>query len=214
MQVLQVIGSLGADAKIVDNNGKPFISFNVADTERWTDEAGEKHERTSWIQCAYNGDTKTPIFAYLKKGTKVYVSGRQRTRVYSSEKERRMVAGVSLSVNHIELVGGNNDDVPRRLINPDTAELIPVYKAYYIAQTDLPRLSGRSSLVDNSGNAYNVAPEGWVTANQPQPQQQQQVEAEPAETTTGQATDVANDAPFTGDDTELQQKTSTKRTKK
>ena len=212
MQILQVIGNLGADAKIVDNGGRPFISFNVADTERWKDESGQDHERTTWISCAYNGDASTPVFPYLKKGTKVYVSGRQRTRVYSSEKERRMIAGVNLSVNHIELVGGNSDEIPRRLIVGETAEILPVYKAYYVTQEDMKKMRS-NVLLDADGKQYAVAEQGWVTA-------MAQQEAAPAEQTTQQAEEQASqtteqaDQPFTGEDTELQNKVSSRGKKK
>ena len=131
MQLYSLIGNLGADAKIVDNNGKPFISFNVADTDRWKDEDGNIHESTTWVQCTLNGGVaENKVFEYLKAGTKVFVVGRMRTRVYSSEKERRMVAGVNLYVMQVELVGGSSDEVPRKLIDPKDATIHNVYKAY------------------------------------------------------------------------------------
>lgn len=162
MQLLQLIGNLGADAKVVDNNGRPFISFNVADTERWKDENNVDHEKTQWVSCAYNGGLDAPILPYLKAGTKVFVMGRQRTRVYSSEKERRMVAGINLSVTHIELVGGQVDDVPRRLVTP-TGEIINVYKAFYIAQNDLEKLPDSRLLTDTKGNLFAIDKVGFVT---------------------------------------------------
>lgn len=192
MQLYSLIGNLGADAKIVDNNGKPFISFNVADTDRWKDEAGNIHESTTWVQCTLNGGaTENKVFEYLKAGTKVFVMGRMKTRVYSSEKERRMVAGVNLYVMQVELVGGSSDEVPRKLIDPQNATIHDVFKAYYVRQEELATMS--KQLVDKAGQLYNVNEYGFVV-----PVRTEQVQAEPA--TQAENEPATTDAPFTGDD--------------
>lgn len=192
MQLYSLIGNLGADAKIVDNNGKPFISFNVADTDRWKDEGGNIHESTTWVQCTLNGGAaENKVFEYLKAGTKVFVMGRMRTRVYSSEKERRMVAGVNLYVMQVELVGGSSDEVPRKLIDPKDATIHNVYKAYYIRQEELATIS--KQLVDKAGQLYDVNEYGFIIPVQTEQNQKEsatQVENEPG----------TNDAPFTGED--------------
>lgn len=192
MQLYSLIGNLGADAKIVDNNGKPFISFNVADTDRWKDEGGNIHESTTWVQCTLNGGAaENKVFEYLKAGTKVFVMGRMRTRVYSSEKERRMVAGVNLYVMQVELVGGSSDEVPRKLIDPKDATVHNVYKAYYVRQEELATMS--KQLVDKAGQLYDVNEYGFilpVQTGQNQEESATQAENEPG----------TNDAPFTGED--------------
>ena len=57
----EVIGNLGADAQIKGENGKQFIAFNVAHTDKWTDEAGQQHEETTWVQCIIN-DTAANVY--------------------------------------------------------------------------------------------------------------------------------------------------------
>lgn len=192
MQLYSLIGNLGADAKIVDNNGKPFISFNVADTDRWKDEGGNIHESTTWVQCTLNGGAaENKVFEFLKAGTKVFVMGRMRTRVYSSEKERRMVAGVNLYVMQIELVGGSSDEVPRKLIDPKDATIHNVYKAYYVRQEELATMS--KQLVDKAGQLYDVNEYGFIVPVQAA--QKVEESAPQAENET-----YTNDAPFTGED--------------
>ena len=192
MQLYSLIGNLGADAKIVDNNGKPFISFNVADTDRWKDEDGNIHESTTWVQCTLNGGAaENKVFEYLKAGTKVFVMGRMRTRVYSSEKERRMVAGVNLYVMQVELVGGSSDEVPRKLIDPKDATIHNVYKAFYVRQEELATMS--KQLVDKAGQLYDVNEYGFIVPVQSEQKVEEsapQDESEPSN----------DDAPFTGDD--------------
>lgn len=192
MQLYSLIGNLGADAKIVDNNGKPFISFNVADTDRWKDEGGNIHESTTWVQCTLNGGAaENKVFEYLKAGTKVFVMGRMRTRVYSSEKERRMVAGVNLYVMQVELVGGSSDEVPRKLIDPKDATIHNVYKAYYVRQEELATMS--KQLVDKAGLLYDVNEYGFIVPVQAG----QKVEESAPQALNENDT---NDAPFTGED--------------
>lgn len=192
MQLYSLIGNLGADAKIVDNNGKPFISFNVADTDRWKDEGGNIHESTTWVQCTLNGGAaENKVFEYLKAGTKVFVMGRMRTRVYSSEKERRMVAGVNLYVMQVELVGGSSDEVPRKLIDPKDATIHNVYKAYYVRQEELATMS--KQLVDKAGQLYDVNEYGFIVPVQAGQKVEESAPQAENETET-------NDAPFTGED--------------
>lgn len=212
MQLLSLIGNLGADAKVVENGGKPFVSFNVANTEKWRSEDGTEHERTDWVSCAYNGEA-TNLLPYLKAGTKVFVQGRVRTRVYSSEKERRMVAGLNLSVTQIELVGGQSEDVPRRLFTHD-GQIIETHKAYYIALADLQSFTD-TVLVDMRGNSYAIDRNaGWITPIVPQnkpaadPQQTQQAQDGQQEP------EVQEDAPFMGDDNPQLVNQTTKRAKK
>ena len=50
-----VIGNLGADAEVKSMNGKEFTTFRVAHSQRWTDEQGQNHEQTQWIDCVMNG---------------------------------------------------------------------------------------------------------------------------------------------------------------
>ena len=139
------------------SNGKPFVSFNVAHTERWQGEDGVKHEQTQWVSCALNGDGGN-LLQYLKKGTTVYAIGRVSTRVFSSEKERRMVAGLNLSINHIELVGGRADDIPSRLVDDD-GMIVQTFKAYYI----IDKKYFKKQLHDVAGQQYDINKDGFVT---------------------------------------------------
>lgn len=165
MLQLTIIGNLGSDAEVKDFNGKKAVCFNVAHTDRWTDDAGTKHETTSWVSCILNGDGGN-LLQYLKRGTTVYAVGEASTRVYSSPKERRMVAGLNLRVNHIELVGGRIDEVPRRLVTPDGL-LVDTFKAYFI-NPDVPKsmgiTDGKTGVLtsENGQTRFSFDSLGWV----------------------------------------------------
>lgn len=159
-----VIGNLGADAQVKNENGKAFVSFSIGHNEKWTDAEGNTKEATQWISCALNGDGGK-LLPYLKKGKAVYVEGRTTLRVFSSEKLRKMVAGVNISVDHIELLGGNTDEVPRLLATSD-GELQTVNKAYYIADDVAKQILGKekvANLFASDGRVFTLVKGGWVS---------------------------------------------------
>lgn len=181
---IEVIGNLGADAQIKGENGRQFISFNVAHTDTWTDDAGQKHEQTQWVSCIIN-DVESKVRQYLVKGKTVFVRGDARLRVFSSEKERRMVAGVTVNVREIELIGGSTRDVPRQLYDKD-GFFLNIYEAYYID----PTIKNKpAELFDRQMNVYNVDKNGYVT-------KVQQATAEAQQEDNMQQNFDENDKPF------------------
>ena len=103
---VEIIGNLGADAQLQQVNGNKFVSFRVANTDKWTDKTtGEISKSTQWISCTMNGDGGG-ITPFLKKGTKVFVRGNATFVMYSSAKTHKMEVGVNLFVREIELCGG------------------------------------------------------------------------------------------------------------
>lgn len=97
-----VIGHLGADAVVQNANGKEFVSFRVAHTERFTDTSGQTSEQTTWIDCVMNGRPK--VVEYLRKGTMVYCSGAATLRLYDSAKYHCKMAGVQCRVLALQLL--------------------------------------------------------------------------------------------------------------
>lgn len=169
MLQFQAIGNLGADAKVVNENGKQFVSFNVGHNDRWRGQDGVDHESTTWISCALNGDGGR-LLPFLKKGRLVFVEGKGSARVYSSEKARGMVAGLNIMVDRIELVGAAPDEVPRQLFDNDG--VVHQTKRFFWADRSI-MIQGRKDkgepieLHAADGTIYIVDPNGIVNqANQ------------------------------------------------
>lgn len=82
----QVIGNLGADPKVsaINNGQSKVASFSVATTERgFTTQAGvQVPDRTEWHNVVCFGRLADVVASYLRRGAKVYVEGRMRTRTY------------------------------------------------------------------------------------------------------------------------------------
>lgn len=170
-----ICGNLGADAEFKNEQGHEFVKFNVADTRKWTGSDNVEHEETTWVSCIINGKAEN-LMPYLKKGVKVLVMGQSSVRVYSSEKFRRMVAGINLRVDRLELVGGQSELVPRRLVTSE-GEIVETFKAYFVKQ-DVAQKQGATIdknviILDERNNTYVLAATGQVW-----PMQQQSVSDE------------------------------------
>lgn len=157
-----VCGNLGADAELSSVNGRDFVLFNVADSRRVKREDGSEQEETVWVSCIMNGKQES-LLPYLKRGQKVLVMGRSSVRVYSSEKYRRMVAGINLSVDRVELVGASPDVVPKRLIRSDGL-MVDTFKAYFVKPDCVAGMPEGSTITmqDERGKLYSVNHLGQV----------------------------------------------------
>lgn len=154
MLKLTVIGNLGSDAELRKESGQPFVSMSIAHTEKRKDAQGVEHESTQWISATLNGDGGN-LLPYLKKGTRVYAYGDVATRLFHSEKDRMMKAGLNLFIRNIELVGAAPDAVPRDLYSYDGAAH-RIGKYYYCEDAH------GEILVDRAGNQFTVNNDGWV----------------------------------------------------
>lgn len=175
---VEVIGNLGADAEVKQDQGYKFVAFRVAHTERWTNAEGKEQVSTTWIDCTMN-NVDAKVVGYLKQGTKVFVRGYASLRVYSSKKDRMMKAGCTCKVMEVELCGGGSDDVPRQLIEPNTGALIDITKHYW-ANIDTKALKKDEvfELIDKQGNRYHGNKAGFVIPVVEQPDEEvQQVES-------------------------------------
>lgn len=164
MLQFQVIGNLGGDARLNEENGNKFVSFNVAHQERWTDANGNQRESVTWVSCIINGDGGK-LLPFLVKGRQVYVYGRGSVRQYHSPKLHQLVAGAQIQVDKIELIGGQPEEVPRILF--DMAGISHnVNKAYWVNPEEAKELGAKQgtpvSLVSRDGRNFTLDYQGWV----------------------------------------------------
>ena len=83
----QFIGNLGRDPETRNfANGGKVCNLRIACTEKWKDANGERKEMTEWVSVSvFNEGLIRVCEQYLKKGSKVYVSGKLRTRKYQDQ---------------------------------------------------------------------------------------------------------------------------------
>lgn len=162
MLKVELIGNLGADVEVKESNGSKFATIRIADTSRYKTQSGEDKEVTNWIDCIIN-NVESKVLSYLKAGVKVFVRGNASLRVYSSKKDRCMKAGLQVSVQEIELCGGNNDSVPRQIIDPENGQIFETVKYYWcFAPTKGMKKDDIKYFVDTRGNQYAMNNQGFV----------------------------------------------------
>lgn len=84
-----LIGHLGANPEIKRaQDGKALAAFSLATSESWRDKAtGERRERTEWHRIVIYNDALVKVAEqYLKKGSKVYLEGANRTSKWTDSK--------------------------------------------------------------------------------------------------------------------------------
>lgn len=82
-----LVGNLGQDPDIVGSGDRKVAKLSVATSESWRDKtSGERKETTDWHRVTVF-DKVAVEFAekYLKKGNKVYVEGKQKTKKYDKD---------------------------------------------------------------------------------------------------------------------------------
>jgi single-strand DNA-binding protein len=81
-----IIGNLGNDPETrFTQGGKQVTTFSVATTERWKGQDGQMNEETEWHKCVAWDKLAVICGDYLKKGSKVYCEGQNRTRKWQDQ---------------------------------------------------------------------------------------------------------------------------------
>ena len=81
-----LIGRLGKDPEMrFTPSGKAVTNFTLATNENWTDQSGEKQERTEWHRIVTWGKLAENCAKLLAKGKQIYVEGRIQTRSWDDK---------------------------------------------------------------------------------------------------------------------------------
>lgn len=93
-----IIGNLGADPEIRQTrDGKRIANMRVATSETWKDQQGQRQERTEWHSVSvYSDGLAGVVQQYLKKGSKVLIEGKNRTRSYEKDGVTRYTTEIAV----------------------------------------------------------------------------------------------------------------------
>ena len=81
-----ILGNVGQEPQIKTfDNGDSITNFSVATSDQWTDKLGEKRESTEWHNCVAYRQLAKIASDFIKKGSKVFVEGRIKTRSWEKE---------------------------------------------------------------------------------------------------------------------------------
>ena len=110
---IQIIGNLGRDPELrYTPNGRPVASFTVAVNQSTKNQqTGEWIESTDWFRVSVWGDRGERAAENLRKGARVFVDGRFRTREYeANDGQKRM----SLDITADTVLGLDKREAGRR----------------------------------------------------------------------------------------------------
>jgi single-strand DNA-binding protein len=81
-----LIGNLGKapETKTIDEK-LVVTKFTLATTESYKDEKGERHNQTEWHNIVLWNKQAELATKYLKKGSKIYLEGKIKTRSYENK---------------------------------------------------------------------------------------------------------------------------------
>jgi single-strand DNA-binding protein len=81
-----LVGNLGKDPELrYTQSGVPFCSFSLATTDNWTDQSGQRQEKTEWHRITVWKKQAENCAKYLRKGSSAYVEGRLQTRSWDDQ---------------------------------------------------------------------------------------------------------------------------------
>lgn len=107
-----LIGNLGKDpdSKTLPN-GEMLCSFSIATSEKYTDKQGNKVETTEWHNVVVWRKLAEIAAKYLKKGSKVYIEGKLKTRSWEKDGEKKYATDI-VAESFIMLDGAKTENAP------------------------------------------------------------------------------------------------------
>ena len=100
-------GNLGRDAELREtNDGGGILRFSVAN--KVYSKREENNEHTNWFDCVVFGTRAVSLAQYLKKGTRVFVTGRLNQSTYENRDGQKR-SKVETIVSEIEFSNPRND---------------------------------------------------------------------------------------------------------
>jgi len=106
-------GRITANAEVRVKGDKQVTNFTVALNQRYKNKAGEKKEKTAYVNCAYW--VNPGLAVYLTKGAIVEISGWVDAQTWTQQ-DGTVRADLVCSVDNVKLFGSNgtkNNDAPK-----------------------------------------------------------------------------------------------------
>lgn len=102
-----LIGNLGADPDIKHfENGGSLARFPIATSESYTNRNGEQVTQTEWHNIVVRGGLVDVVNRYVKKGDKVYIEGRIRTRSWQDQASKETRYTTEIMTDTFMMLGG------------------------------------------------------------------------------------------------------------
>ena len=105
-----IVGNLTRDPELkYTPSGRPVCSFGVATNRRWKDPDGNQKEEVEFHDVVAWGKLAEIISQFLKKGNKIYIEGRIRTRNWEGQDGVKRYRTEIIAENFIPLTPKGTD---------------------------------------------------------------------------------------------------------
>lgn len=100
---IQIIGNLTRDPEVKAlPNGTQVASFSIATNRTWKDKDGQKKEEVEFHNLVAFGKQAEVIGQYMKKGSSMYVEGRNRTRGWEDKETGKKMYRTEIMVDQFQ----------------------------------------------------------------------------------------------------------------
>jgi len=105
------IGNLGQDPEIrLTQSGETIANISLGCSDDYKDkQSGNIIQRTNWVRISAFGNTAEVIKNYCRKGSKLFVTGKQVTRKYQAQDGSDRYS-TEIQANNIQLLDSRNDN--------------------------------------------------------------------------------------------------------
>ena len=104
-----LLGNLGADVELRHlPDGRPVGNVNIATTETWKDQDGNRNQHTEWHRLNFFGRQAEIASQYMRKGSPVFVEGQLRTRKWK-DRDGNERQTTEIRVLNFQLLGSRQD---------------------------------------------------------------------------------------------------------
>lgn len=92
-----LVGRVGKEPTVSEKDDKKMTRFSLATNENYYNSDNKKIERTEWHNVVAFGRRAEACDKYLKKGSMVYIEGRNATRNYKKDGQTHYITEVQIN---------------------------------------------------------------------------------------------------------------------
>jgi single-strand DNA-binding protein len=106
----QILGRVGGDPEIKSTpSGLKVATFSMATSEKYTDNSGEKVEKTEWHNIVAWKGLADIVERYIKKGSLLFIEGKLTTRSWE-DADGKKIYKVEIVAKDIQMLGAKESN--------------------------------------------------------------------------------------------------------
>lgn len=111
-QQITLVGNLGTDPEMrYTTSGVPVASFSLAVNKTWTNQEGQRQDKTTWFRVTTWRKQAEIVSQYLTKGRQVLVIGEVEDARPWTDRDGNMRASLEVTAQLVKFMGSRNDPV-------------------------------------------------------------------------------------------------------